>query len=253
MPDEKTGDGRRTCLTILDRGDTLALPDRSAIVSEADYTPDRNSVESMAKLVEKWLDNPVSRSVLRFCTARDRCGRRIDLALKRYSGEDVDLCARCYAAYRMIVGILNPVLRRSHLDRERIQAHLGDPIWRKGLASVLEGIAEYGISRPFTGFCPFLIVWNLTRACNLNCVHCYEGARTRAADELETDDAKLAVRKLAEAGVAYIAFSGGEPLMRPDLFEILQEVRWSEMAFSVATNATLATPEISKRLKELDC
>jgi radical SAM protein with 4Fe4S-binding SPASM domain len=126
-------------------------------------------------------------------------------------------------------------------------------MWRKGLASVLEGIAEYGINRPFTGFSPFLTVWNFTRACNLNCVHCYEGARTRTADELDTDEAKLAVRKLAEAGVAYVAFSGGEPLMRRDLFEIIEEVKRNEMAFSVATNATLATPKISKRLKDLDC
>jgi radical SAM protein with 4Fe4S-binding SPASM domain len=207
----------------------------------------------MARLVEKWLDNPISRSVLKFCTARDACGRRVDLALRRYAGQEAELCLKCSAASLITGGILNSILRKGRLDRERIQTHLKDPMWRKGLSSVLEGIAQYGISRPFTGFCPFLIVWNLTRACNLKCVHCYEGAGTRAPDELDTNEAKLAVRKLAEAGVAYVAFSGGEPLMHPDLFEIIEEVRRNEMTFSIATNATLATPKTSKRLRDSDC
>jgi radical SAM protein with 4Fe4S-binding SPASM domain len=207
----------------------------------------------MARLVEKWLDNPVSRKILRFCTARDACGRRIELALRKYAGEDVSMCFRCSTAYRITAGILNSVLGKANLDKATIQPNLRDPMWRKGLASVLEGIAEYGIRRPFTGFSPFLIVWNVTRACNLNCVHCYERARIRAPDELDTVGAKLAVRKLAAAGVAYIAFSGGEPFMRRDIFEIIEEVRRNEMAFSIATNGTLVTPETAARLKELNC
>jgi radical SAM protein with 4Fe4S-binding SPASM domain len=229
------------------------LPESARLVSAAHDSGEQNPAESMAGLVEKWLDNPVARSVLKFCTARDACGRRVDLALKRYAGQEAKLCLKCSGASLIISGILNAILRKGRLDRQSIQTHLKDPMWRKGLSSVLEGIARYGISRPFTGFSPFLIVWNLTKACNLDCVHCYEGAGTRAPDELDTDEAKLAVRNLAEAGVAYIAFSGGEPLMRPDLFEIIQEVRWNEMAFSIATNATLATPKISKRLRDFDC
>jgi len=126
-------------------------------------------------------------------------------------------------------------------------------MWRKGLASVLEGIAHHGISRPFTAYSPFLIVWNVTKACNLSCVHCYENARTRTRDELDTPQAKLAVKKLADAGLAYIAFCGGEPLVRRDLFVIIEEVRRNEIAFSLATNATLATVQIAKRLKDLEC
>jgi len=229
------------------------LPDSERIQFAGYSAVEKHSAESMAQLVEKWLDNPLSRSILRFCTARDACGRRVELALKRYAGEDVKLCTKCSAAYHMIAKILDSILGRSHLDRSSIQQHLRDAMWRKGLASVLEGIAEYGINRPFTGFSPFLIVWNVTRACNLSCVHCYESARTRAPDELDTYDAKLAVKKLADAGLAYIAFSGGEPLVRRDLFEIIEEVKRNEMAFSIATNGTMATPRISKQLRDLDC
>ena len=229
------------------------MPDSARIPLAGYNVIEKHSAESMAELVEKWLDNPFSRSVLKFCTGRDTCGRRVELALRKYAGENVKLCVKCSTAYRMIARILNSILRKGRLDRGRIQVHLRDPMWRKGLASVLEGIAEYGISRPFTGFSPFLTVWNVTTVCNLGCVHCYESARTRAPDELNTDGAKLTVRRLADAGVAYIAFSGGEPLMRTDLFEIMDEVKRNEMAFSIATNATLATPQISRRLKDLDC
>jgi hypothetical protein len=199
----------------------------------------------MAQLVESWLDNPLSRRILRFCTARDACGRRVELALRKYAGDDVKLCLGCSTAYHIVSVILNSVITKSNLDNATIRQELRDPMWRKGLASVLEGIGRYGISKPFTGFSPFLIVWNFTRACNLNCVHCYEAAPTRAPDELDTVGAKLAVRKLADAGVAYIAFSGGEPFMRRDLFEIIEESRQNEMAFSLATNGTLVTPEIA--------
>jgi radical SAM protein with 4Fe4S-binding SPASM domain len=207
----------------------------------------------MAHLVEKWLGNPLSRSILRFCTTRDRCGRRAELVLRKYAGENPKLCRSCSTAYLIVEGILNSIIEKGNQDRATIRLHLKDSMWRKGLASVLEGIAEYGISRPFTGYSPFLIVWNVTRACNLRCVHCYEEARTKRPDELDTGEAKLAVRRLADAGVAYIAFSGGEPLMRPDLFEIIDEVKNNEMAFSLATNATLATTEVAQRLRKLDC
>jgi len=229
------------------------LPDSVQAGLNRESASQGHSAESMARLVERWLDNPVSRSILRFCTVRDACGRRVELALRKYAGEDVRICFSCSAAYHIIAGILDSIIGKAKLDRPTIQLHLRDPMWRKGLASVLEGIAKYGISRPFTGFSPFLVVWNVTRACNLDCVHCYESARTRAPDELDTQRAKLAVKKLAEAGVAYVAFSGGEPLMRPDFFEIAEEVRQNEMAFSLATNGTLASPQIARELKDLGC
>jgi radical SAM protein with 4Fe4S-binding SPASM domain len=212
-----------------------------------------DSAQSMTALVDSWLDNPLSRRILQFCTTRDNCGRRVELALRKYAGEDVKLCIQCSMAYHTISVILNSISTKSNLDSATIRQELRDPMWRKGLASVLEGIGTYGISKPFTGFSPFLIVWNVTRACNLNCVHCYESARTRAPDELDTAGAKLAVKKLADAGVAYVAFSGGEPLMRRDIFEMMQEVRRNEMAFSLATNGTLVTADVAERLKQLNC
>lgn len=126
-------------------------------------------------------------------------------------------------------------------------------MWRKGLASVLEGIAKYGPQKPFTAYAPFLVVWNISRLCNLACIHCYENAHTARPDELTTMQALKAVDKMADAGVAYIAVSGGEPLMRPDFFYIVDHIRRREMAFSIATNGTLLTDENVRKLKEAGC
>jgi len=118
---------------------------------------------------------------------------------------------------------------------------------------VLEGIGKYGVQKPFVSRSPFLVVWNFTKACNLNCKHCYEDARTPAPDELSRSEALEAVDRMGEAGVAFIALSGGEPLIRPDLFDIAQRIKENEMGLAIATNGTLLTKENVKRLAEVDC
>jgi pyruvate-formate lyase-activating enzyme len=67
-----------------------------------------------------------------------------------------------------------------------------------------------------------IVVWNITRACNLKCVHCYnDSGSQRAEDELSMQEAKEVLQDLAGFGVPSVLFSGGEPLLRKDLFEFL--------------------------------
>ena len=57
-----------------------------------------------------------------------------------------------------------------------------------------------------------IVVWNISRACNLKCVHCYnDSGSNKAQDELSTDEAKTVLDDLAEFGVPSVLFSGGEP------------------------------------------
>ena len=214
----------------------------------------RSMAEDMADFIDKWLGNPFSRWILKYCTKRCRkCGRRIELALRKYVEEDVDLCIECSVAYRLVKMILDTIMNRINVSKQEFISNLRDPMWRKGLSSVLEGIAKYGPTKPFTAYAPFLIVWNFTNACNLKCKHCYQSAGTSSFDELTTEEALEAVDKMADAGVAYIAFSGGEPLVRKDLFDVIDRIREREMAFSLATNGTLLTKKIVKKLKEYNC
>jgi len=68
-----------------------------------------------------------------------------------------------------------------------------------------------------------VIVWNCTRQCNLNCIHCYASAdNKKSPNELTTAEGETLVRDLADFGVPVILFSGGEPLMRKDLFQLIR-------------------------------
>lgn len=207
----------------------------------------------MADLVERWVNNPLLIGLLKFLSKRDERGRRIERILLDYAGLDTELSLGDKLGSFILKTFLKQVLKALKLDEENIKRHLRIGYWRKGLASVLEGIAWRGVERPFTASAPFLIVWNFTDACNLRCKHCYQGADRPKPDELSTEDALRAVDIMADAGVAYIAFSGGEPLMRPDFFEVAKSVVKHDMGFSLATNGTLLTRETVKRLEKLGC
>jgi len=96
-----------------------------------------------------------------------------------------------------------------------------------------------------------IVVWNITRACNLKCVHCYnDSGACKADDELSTAEAKGVLDDLAQFGVPSVLFSGGEPLMRPELFELIGYAVEKSMRTVISTNGTLITAETAKRIKQ---
>jgi len=96
-----------------------------------------------------------------------------------------------------------------------------------------------------------IVVWNITRACNLKCVHCYnDSGSRRAKDELSTQEAEEVLRDLAEFGVPSVLFSGGEPLMRKDLFDLLESARELGLRTVISTNGTLITADVAGKIKE---
>ena len=96
-----------------------------------------------------------------------------------------------------------------------------------------------------------LVVWNTTAACNLRCLHCYSGATPdRADDELTTDEARALIDDLAALGTPVLLMSGGEPLLRPDLFDLAAHARQRGLRPVLSTNGTLVTPAVAERLKQ---
>jgi radical SAM protein with 4Fe4S-binding SPASM domain len=94
-----------------------------------------------------------------------------------------------------------------------------------------------------------VVVWNVTRRCNLLCSHCYTASTNRAAvGELTSDEAHAVIRDLADFGVPAILFSGGEPLARPDVFELLAHAASTEVQPVLSTNGTLLTDDAVRRL-----
>ena len=95
-----------------------------------------------------------------------------------------------------------------------------------------------------------VVVWNTSRRCNLNCVHCYSKSENKLyPNELTTAEAKAFVEDIAEFGVPVLLFSGGEPLMRSDLFEIAKLASNKRIRAVLSTNGTLITETAAKQLK----
>jgi len=122
--------------------------------------------------------------------------------------------------------------------------HYGDSLrYQKDAGSQRDGTT--------TGRGP-VVVWNSTRTCNLKCLHCYSNSDAqRYANELSTSEAKKFIDDLAAFHVPVILFSGGEPLLRPDFFELADYARSKHIRCTLSTNGTLITPDIAGRIKDV--
>ncbi len=96
-----------------------------------------------------------------------------------------------------------------------------------------------------------IVSWNTTNACNMFCDHCYRDAGCKADEELSTAEAKTLLEQIARANFKIMIFSGGEPLMRPDIVELAAYAAQLGMIPVFGTNGTLITPELAKELKSV--
>lgn len=97
-----------------------------------------------------------------------------------------------------------------------------------------------------------VVVWNLTRTCNLHCVHCYsDSKRQRYEDELTLDEARELIDDLTHYGVRHLLLSGGEPTMHPHFFSISKYAVEKGLKLTLFTNGTRLTRLRALRLKEI--
>lgn len=97
---------------------------------------------------------------------------------------------------------------------------------------------------------PSLLSWNITRQCNLTCAHCYRDARGRPdPGELSTAEGLRLIEEVAGVGFRVLVLSGGEPLLRADLCDLIAAARGVGLRPVLGTNGTLITQEVAKKLK----
>jgi len=97
-----------------------------------------------------------------------------------------------------------------------------------------------------------IVVYNCTPQCNLRCVHCYSSSDACAsAPMLSTEQAMQLVDQVADFGCPVLLFSGGEPLLRPDLFELMAHARSRSLRTVLSTNGTLITDDNAAVLARL--
>jgi MoaA/NifB/PqqE/SkfB family radical SAM enzyme len=95
-----------------------------------------------------------------------------------------------------------------------------------------------------------VVVWNCTRGCNLRCGHCYAHAGSEPSEhELDTGEAEAFLDDLAAFGCPVVLFSGGEPLVRPDLPRLVAHATARGIRAALSTNGTLLDAGMARRLK----
>ncbi len=96
-----------------------------------------------------------------------------------------------------------------------------------------------------------IVVWSTTRTCNLKCVHCYtDSDNKRYSNELTTDEGLKLIDELADFKIPSLLFSGGEPLMRKDLFTLIERASKKEIRPVISTNGTLIDRDTARNIKD---
>lgn len=95
---------------------------------------------------------------------------------------------------------------------------------------------------------PFHMVWLATNACTARCLHCSSNSAVRMPDELKTDEVRDLIDELADAGVVDLGISGGEPLIRKDLLQIIAHAKRRGMSVGIGSNGAKLGHERAKAL-----
>jgi len=96
-----------------------------------------------------------------------------------------------------------------------------------------------------------MVAWELTRNCNLDCLHCRARAGAGPFDnELSFDECKKIIDDIAAFSSPTIILTGGEPLLRPDIYDITTYAASKHLRTVIAVNGTLVTPDVARKLKE---
>jgi len=100
-------------------------------------------------------------------------------------------------------------------------------------------------------YVPLVLSWNVTLKCNLKCSHCYINAKeTKLPDELSTDAAKMLIHQIAEVSRPLLILSGGEPLLREDIYEIIRYGADRGLKMAMGSNGMLIDDEVARKLKD---
>lgn len=140
-----------------------------------------------------------------------------------------------------------------NLERLKIIEKLRDSTYNfrgfvKDLTLSIEEPSLIRIYKPLKA--PILVTFDVTTCCNLRCKYCYVRAGQKLLQELTTEQIKSVIDELAALGVFWISISGGEPLIRDDICEIVQYCVAKGFSTSITTNGTLLTAELASKLRE---
>lgn len=99
---------------------------------------------------------------------------------------------------------------------------------------------------------PICLTWELTYACNLDCIHCLSSSGRRDPRELDTAEAKAVIDEMRAMQVFYVNIGGGEPMIRPDFFELVEYATTSGVGVKFSTNGSRIDADRARQLAAMD-
>ena len=195
--------------------------------------------------------NPFWKALARFLVTKcEKCGQeRLLSVFDVYSGSWHNLCETCLLTSTALMPLLRLLFFSLEVDDNTIKQLLKDPLICRCMLGVVKGIANFGIRYPQPTGAPITVVWNFTNRCNLNCLHCHQDSSpTSSCLELTTSQVFKVIDNMSDAGVAILTFSGGEPLLRRDIYDAIERANDKGMLCTIASNGTLITPKVAKKI-----
>ncbi len=111
-------------------------------------------------------------------------------------------------------------------------------------------LAYSPVARASERFVPLVMSWNVTRECNMKCAHCYINAtEMKLGNELTTLEARHLVDQIIQVSRPLLILSGGEPLLRPDIFELIEYGSAKGLKMGLGSNGSLIDDAVARRLK----
>ncbi len=176
--------------------------------------------------------------------------------LSPYAGDDIKVNGSAAALLKLcngsrsmdeIVTVLCEKFKSNEAETRRLAESFVDKFAARGIVWVKKEKMRW-----FDAPAPESVFWEITAECNLKCLHCVVSADKKQANELSTNEALSLIDQWQAMGVKDITFSGGEPLMRADFFELARAAKNKGMTVGLATNGLCVTPSIAAGLRELE-
>lgn len=230
------------------------------------YTPDGTRIKTakrptVSKLTqaapatphefEGYLGHPITRRILKHLTQGPNGHTPMEKIFYSYRNPDASLYEKI--KYAPVHKAINYFIARTRISPERaVEKVFHHRPTTRTLLNTARSVAIHGLLAPQRFIAPLLVVWNITNACNLSCRHCYQDAvHKRGSDELNRAEKLSVVDQLSENLVPLIALAGGEPLVDPDVWAVLERAQQKMVYATLATNGTLLTPRNCERLASL--
>ena len=119
-----------------------------------------------------------------------------------------------------------------------------------GVCSFYLKLAYSSETKEKESFVPLILSWNVTRECNLKCSHCYINAADKKLEgELSTEEGKRLIDQICEISKPLLVLSGGEPLLRSDIYELIQYGSSKGLKMGLGSNGVLIDDVVAKKLK----